>query len=71
MPCNSATFGGTNESNRKWTNWNGDVAFKASQYLEPWSTAQNGSRGDWRPRPHETRLDAPTASSQQQILGRV
>jgi FAD/FMN-containing dehydrogenase len=35
MGCKSNVFAGAKESRKKWSNWNGDVAFKASEYFEP------------------------------------
>jgi FAD/FMN-containing dehydrogenase len=39
--CKSDVFIGTNEQNRQWTNWNGDVPFSAEEYFEPAHSAED------------------------------
>ena len=43
MACKSSVFVGTTESRKKWTNWNGDVAFRASEYFVPAHSSSTGA----------------------------
>ena len=43
MVCGANAFVGGRESDKKWTNWNGDVAFKASEYFEPAHSSAAGA----------------------------
>ena len=43
MVCKSNVFIGATESNKRWTNWNGDVSFKASEYFEPSHSSATGA----------------------------
>lgn len=43
MVCKSNAFVGASESNKRWSNWNGDVAFKAGEYFEPSHSSDSGA----------------------------
>jgi hypothetical protein len=42
MVCKSNVFVGTNEQNKNWKNWSGDVSFSAEEYFEPAHTSPTG-----------------------------
>lgn len=42
MVCKSNIFVGTNEQNKNWKNWSGDVSFSAAEYFEPAHTSPTG-----------------------------
>ena len=42
MVCKSNVFVGTNEHNKNWKNWSGDVLFSAEEYFEPAHTSPTG-----------------------------